>query len=258
MNLLIVLAMTPVFFGAGWGVSYLWGRRRRKAALRRRVHSITISPVVPPIFGGSSTGGPVALTVGHLINQQFASLHETPEPLEETWSNEKVEAWRVINVDVEKGDPDGLWLGFPHPDGPTADRFTPGRHPVGVELHAKCDPPVHPWFLTFAEFEALTLCPDPPGERCKSGVGYGCGFYAFKTRDQAVYAANYTLFVGAGVAVARVLLSGKVVEHEAGYRAEILKVVEVEKPMNPAPVLLGDALWPPNPFFAPHIISGGS
>ncbi len=171
--------------------------------------------------------GKAGYTAGQIMSGIFADARAEPaEPLEETWSNEKVEAWRIISVTVDKGDPDGLWLGFPHPDGPTADVVTPVRHPVGEELHAVCD------YRPLIGLQSIrpAPCEDVPGEHCKSGVGWGCGFYAYKTHGQAVTASSLGWESMGLNAVARVLLSGKVIEHEAGYRAEILEVVEVEPP----------------------------
>ncbi len=154
-------------------------------------------------------------------------LSEPATELEETWSPEKIETWRVIPVTVDRGDPDGLWLGFPHPDGPDEPVVTPVHHPVGVELTAKCNQGL----VALADMDR---CSEAPGENCQSGYGSGCGYYAYKTREQALKRAAHSppvLFVPSSPeAVAKVLLSGKVIEHEGGYRAEKLEVVEVEAP----------------------------
>ncbi len=199
---------------------------------KRLKRFVTISPVVSsPVMPSLHAGGVISTAIpfrmlpgGHLV--PITEYGEPPEPLVETWSNKKVEAWRIIDVTDKRGDPDGLWLGFPHPDGPTADVATPVRHPVGVELHAECGY-VSQFSIAMLVTSSRSPCDDVPGEHCKSGVGYGCGFYAFKTRAQAV-AIMGNPFLGQYLAVARVLLSGKVIEHEDGYRAEILEVVEVE------------------------------
>ncbi len=178
-----------------------------------------------------------SFTAGQILSSIIADTGlEPPVPLVESWSNEKVEAWRVIPVTVQEGDPDGLWLGHPHPDGPTPDVVTPVQHPVGELLHAECGFTSR-IFLTIYPTKA-PVCDDVPGEHCRSGVGHGCGFYAFKTHADAVQLARG---ISAGLfgsdhrqAVARVLLSGKVIEHKNGYRAEILEVVDFE---DPAPVV---------------------
>lgn len=179
---------------------------------------------------------PLVLTESVLKAYQATSLFNLPlippvgeaeksEPLEETWSPEKIEAWRVIPVEVELGDSDGLWLGFPHPDGPDEPVVTPKRHPVGEELHAECRH--KDWGII--SMSPPAFCEEIPGDNCKSLTGNGCGYYAFKTRELAV---KYRIsnYLGRSVAIAKVLLSGKVIEHEDGYRAEILEVVEIEAP----------------------------
>ncbi len=208
--------------------AWMLDRRGRKALKGFRTQMVTISPQF-------HTGGPLspairAMAAGTTINQLFGSLTEDTEPvvLEETWSPEKIVAWRVIDVQVEEGDPDGLWLGFPHPDGPTEPVFTPVHHPVGVELHATCNAGD---FLGYS-FNRQE-CAESPGENCQSVVGYGCGFYAFKTRKQAATMAQgaNNMFALRSQSLACVLLSGKVIEHEGGYRAEILEVVDFETPI---------------------------
>jgi len=208
--------------------AWMLDRRRRKALKSIRTQMVTISPQF-------HTGGPLspairAMAAGTTINQLFGSLTEDTEPvvLEETWSPEKIVAWRVIDVQVEEGDPDGLWLGFPHPDGPTEPVVTPVHHPVGVELHAECRPvgPLEP-----SDIFSAPLCDDIPSENCDSQYGSGCGFYAYKTHNQAEAHAQATMrFCSVRYSVACVLLSGKVIEHEGGYRAEILEVVDFETP----------------------------
>lgn len=203
--------------------------RRRRKALR------TINLQMGVNFAKFATGGIIPLTrltpTGTPYNFT-AELDVESEPLEETWSNEKVEAWRIVDVTVEEGDPDGLWLGFPHPDGPTKPVVSPVRHPVGVELHAECKPPRNPVFLTIWLNEGYTPCEDVPGENCASAVGSGCGFYAYKTQSAAVsrLALMNSPWTVGSYAIAKVLLSGKVIEHEGGYRAEILEVVECDDP----------------------------
>jgi len=176
-----------------------------------------------------------------LTNNPLTEDPSLPTKLEETWSPEKIEAWRVIPVQVERGDPDGLWLGFPHPDGPDAPVMKPIRHPVGQKLKAKCcDMPGYSMWLG----PAPRLCDESPGEDCASGIGYGCGFYAFKTRGAAVdhlvaarpqgLSTRFVPPLSPGPfndhVVARVLLSGKVIEHTGGYRAEYMETVEFEMP----------------------------
>lgn len=147
------------------------------------------------------------------VNPTSPSTTTPPEPLEETWSPEKIEAWRVISLN---------------------SKSEPNKHPVGTELHAKCsDIPIHAGY-------GSNPCEEPPGESCTSGFGDGCGYYACKTREQAVSYLNIGLFFPtAGIAthaIARVLLSGKVIEHEEGYRAEILEVVSFETPPEKKPL----------------------
>jgi len=203
---------------AYWALKLMWRlgsafrRRREQRRRRRNPKTYTYAPILAPSFG----------------YQHSQATHR--EPLEETWTPDKIEAWRIINVHVEQGDPDGIWLGFPHPDGPTPDRVTPVRHPVGVEIHAECGAPQFTLALPGWSEGSNTLCRDVPGEQCQSGIGYGCGFYAFKTRDQAVELQRRVNVWESWGAIARVLLSGKVIEHELGYRAEILEVVEIETP----------------------------
>ncbi len=238
--------------------AWLSDRKRRKA-----ISTISIRLTADTTaFQTAMSQAQQSFTAGQIMSGFIADADPEPEPLVETWSNEKVEAWRIINVHVEKGDPDGLWLGFPHPDGPTADVVTPVRHPVGVELHAECD-----YRTPYGQpvFGSAPPCVDVPGERCQSRVGWGCGFYAFKTRGAAAtqaIASAHSPWPGGPSAVARVLLSGKVIEHEQGYRAKILEVVEVEAP---TPVvdpfgqefsLTAAALArmvPPNPYLLPPI-----
>ena len=177
-----------------------------------------------------SAKGVVDLMAKHdkmIAAHQAGLLSTSPDPidLEETWSPEKIEAWRAIDVTVTRPDPDGLWLGFPHPDGPDAPVVAPVFHAVGVELVAECKGRL---------YGRKCMCVDAPGENCQSGYGSGCGYYAFKTREQAVGHALRSRPIWPstkyGTAVARVFLSGKVIEHERGYRAEILEVLEVETP----------------------------
>ena len=225
-----------VVWCVGWfGFGMYWARKRRERRDQQRTQMVTISPQF-------HTGGLVSLAADggaafRAFNQAIKSvtpltkaLAEDTKPvvLEETWSPEKIVAWRVIDVRVEDGDPDGLWLGFPHPDGPTEPVVTPVRHPVGVELHAKCEEQGS-WFN-----ELGSSCGEVPGKNCQSGVGYGCGFYAFKTKKQAEGHKAAMVIEGAdatATAIACVHLSGKVIEHENGYRAEILEVLEVETPV---------------------------
>lgn len=216
---------------AGYGAyraflpTYRWLEERR---IRRMVKKLrdqqtqhtTITPVVPRFSAGIPLGTGSVPIIGFHV---FGALSDATddEPLEETWSNEKIKAWRVISVTVKEGDPDGLWLGFPHPDGPTESVVIPVRHPIGVELHAECRSKLFP------------NCHTIPGEQCASTYGSGCGFYAFKTREQATEyletEPTFTTYLER--AVAHVLLSGKVIEHEDGYRAEILEVVSIEPAM---------------------------
>ena len=259
-----------VVWCVGWfGFGMYWARKRRERRDQQRTQMVTISPQF-------HTGGLVSLAADggaafRAFNQAIKSvtpltkaLAEDTKPvvLEETWSPEKIVAWRVIDVRVEDGDPDGLWLGFPHPDGPTEPVVTPMFHPVGVELHAKCDMPV-----VSKECEEQP-CGVSPGENCQSQVGWGCGYYAFKTRDQAeAFARLPRPFRPGPYALACVLLSGKVIEHEGGYRAEILEVVDFETAITPADLFeaaaaslttLGNSiLWPATNPYTKHIASGG-
>jgi hypothetical protein len=77
----------------------------------------------------------------------------------------------------------------------------------------------------------VASCPNPawsthevPSEDCR------CGFYSLKELDIAVAIA--TLFLdstirGGSVVLGRILLSGKVIEHEDGYRAERARIAEL-------------------------------
>jgi hypothetical protein len=77
-------------------------------------------------------------------------------------------------------------------------------------------------------------CSRSPGLACRSGQGDGCGWYAYKNlHDAAAIAASYDGYAAAVAAsfgyvvvgVFPVLLSGRVIEYERGYRAEFCEVV---------------------------------
>ncbi len=225
-----------VFWCVSCGLGYYWSHKRMEHRDQKRTKAVTIS-------GTFHTGGLISLAADgeaafRAFNQAIKSitpltkaLTETVDPvvLEETWSPDKIVAWRVIPVQVDHGDPDGLWLGFPHPDGPTEPVVMPRSHPVGEELKAECREPVPAMWPSYMLTGWDAGCGEPPGENCASAVGYGCGYYAYKTKEQA----EIHMVAGEGQAIACVHLSGKVIEHEGGYRAEILEVLEVETP--PAP-----------------------
>ena len=82
--------------------------------------------------------------------------------LETTWSNEKIVAYRTVKV-VED---DGMWLGHYHPDDPS---ITTERHGNGEAMTASC----------------YVKCGVSPSMICPSTAGDGCGFYAYKTEEQA-------------------------------------------------------------------------
>ncbi len=245
MNPLLFITLSSIAGGLlGLAIGYVWFKAARWIKKRREDKEYppqTIGQATLDAYAKTSLFNlpPASLRSYGLTNRQIMQalpgLDPLPGPveLEETWTPEKIEAWRVIPVRVDLGDPDGLWLGFPHPDGPTEPVVTPLYHPVSKELKAVCryvaTPPMWPGYMPVSP-----RCGEPPGENCNSQVGYGCGFYAYKTREQAEDLLKMDLRGGCS-AIARVHLSGKVIEHEGGYRAEILEVLEVEAPPAPPP-----------------------
>jgi hypothetical protein len=103
-----------------------------------------------------------------------------PEPSEEYWSPDLIEAWRVWtwNGRVLKGS-------FEH-DWPTH------------RMRADC-----------------VVCAEPPGWDCP------CGIYAIKDRGLLPLPRRGCVIIG------KVMLSGRVVEHEDGYRASQARITEV-------------------------------
>ena len=128
-------------------------------------------------------------------------------PLETTWSNEKIVAYRTVTA-VED---DGMWLSHYHPDGPS---ITTARHGSGETMTASCD----------------VKCGLSPSMTCPSTAGDGCGWYAYKTIE-AAYKARTTR-----KRVARVLLWGTVIEYTEGYRAQYLAVDKIYEIPVPEPV----------------------
>lgn len=114
-----------------------------------------------------------------------------------TTSNREIIAYRVLRWDYQLHQPvtNGQ---FSHMGGGEAK---PVSHTEPVE--AECQ-----------------SCPISPGIPCRSSaIGYGCGFYAYKSyRDASL---RRWMNGGTGVVV-RVRLSGRVVEHERGYRAQFM------------------------------------
>ncbi len=147
-----------------------------------------------------------------------------PAPaLETTWSNEKIVAYRTVEV-VED---DGMWLGHYHPDGASV---TTARHGNGETMTAECR---DLWMSSHTS----------PSMNCPVSTGDGCGFYAYKTREQAAVEATATSLE----TVARVLLWGTVIEYTEGYRAQYLAVDEIYE--TPGPETVGEV-----PSFGPGSI----
>ena len=130
----------------------------------------------------------------------------TPTPLETTWSNEKIVAYRTVTA-VED---DGMWLGHYHPDGPS---LTTAGHGGGEMMTAQCP----------------DGCESAPSLSCKSSHGDGCGWYAYKTKERAEQATRYDPPIFPPLTVARVLLWGTVIEYTEGYRAQYLAIDEIYK-----------------------------
>lgn len=66
------------------------------------------------------------------------------------------------------------------------------------------------------------------GIRIQSHVGYGCGIYAYKTLDECIKNGVYSLKLHRQqLVIAKVMLWGRVFEHEKGYRASNARIEEI-------------------------------
>jgi hypothetical protein len=143
--------------------------------------------------------------------------HPNPPPLPTVYSTEPIVAYRTIQVTLE------LVKGYP--SGAQALRYHTAQggfeHMPGIPSLAQC---------------SHGCGNDVPGGHCASPTGHGCGFYAYTTYEQAVARTSdsvRSVKSPTGTTLiqftvpARVLLYGKVIEHQRGWRAGILELDHV-------------------------------
>lgn len=165
------------------------------AAQQARIAQAFTVPMKPPIWAAPLARYPEeGLTV--------------PKDIPRMWSPEPIEAWR--QWDLMQREP-GWWV------------LTP-RHANSMREND-----------TWLTEEAVAICGrrNSAGEICKQPPGEdhdfpGCGLYAVKREEAHLLLPPDPWFVGKlgmpPIVLGKVLLSGKVIEYEKGYRAEKAKI----------------------------------
>lgn len=127
------------------------------------------------------------------------------------WTPDVIVAWRTVRVGWERVS--DVWLARP------VDPYI-----VGMPIVAECGRPGH-----LEDMLGLEQCDEAPGQNCPSTVGRGCGWYAFKDKGAAIrHGEGMTDRV-----LAKVELSGRVIEHTRGYRAQVMRLVHIEALSSP-------------------------
>ena len=207
--LLVLGYMVLVVLGVDW-----WFKRRRRIKIKRQ----DIFKVIPVNTGhlAASIGivGNTALTA----SSSFANLAALLPPprkdlseLEVFYSNEVIVAFRVQMIVFNYRT--NLW---------EMDR----AYLTDTKMEAECQG-ARVSGMSETDISLIPKCAESPGDLCASPVGHGCGFYALKeyhvatNRLRKLEPKDLVLYQ---MVVIPVRLSGRIVEHESGYRSQFMEI----------------------------------
>ncbi len=208
----VVGYMIAVVFGVN-----KWFKRRERIKIKRQ----DIFKVIPVNTGNLAASIGV---VGHSSLAAVSSMRNLAallpparqdlSELEVFYSNEPITAYRVqmilFNYRTNRWELDQA------------------RYKLGEKLEAQCEG-ARVSGMSETDISLIPRCKESPGDLCASMVGHGCGFYALKEvhvawdRLRKQEPKDLVLYQ---LIVLPVQLSGNIIEHENGYRAQYMTINE--------------------------------
>jgi hypothetical protein len=195
------------------GVNHWFNRRERR--IKRQV----VTKIIPINTGqlAQSIGivGQSSLAAVSSMRNLAALLPPTRQDLSELevfYSNEAITAYRVQMVIFNYNT--NQW------------EMEMSRYKMGEKMEAHCEG-ARVSGMSETDISLIPKCTESPGDLCASPVGHGCGFYALKEVHVAWERLRKTEpkdLVLYQMIVLPVQLSGNIIEHENGYRAQYMEI----------------------------------